>query len=101
MKTNSNNAEGIVFFDGVGMCVVEWSYRDHGIILAMRNEYNKSRPDGSCTIKVFYDGIEITDKYIEQLYEKPHRIRTTLQNLQAIMHLIDENMDDYEKEIEA
>jgi hypothetical protein len=85
--------EGVVFFHGVGKCSVEWHYRDHHIIAILKNEYN-TEEDDNMTIKIFFEGKDITDKYLDSMYEVP-RIRTTLCNLSRIWMLIDENMDDY------
>ncbi len=85
--------EGVVFFHGVGRCAVEWHYRDHHIVCILKNEYN-TEEDEDMTIKIFYEGEDITDKYLEGMYEVP-RIRTTLANLSRIWMLIDENMDNY------
>jgi hypothetical protein len=86
--------EGIVYFHGVGKCAVSWWYRDHEIICILSNEYNTEGIDEDMGMTVFYNGTDITDKYIETMYEIP-RIRSTLLNLSRICQLIDENMDDY------
>lgn len=89
--------EGRMYFLKVGYNAIEWSYRDHIIAIAVRNEYNWDMLDGG-TIKVYYQGVDITTKYIEPMYDTDFRIRPTIENIDKIKMLIDSNMDDWEWE---
>jgi hypothetical protein len=86
--------EGICYFHGVGKASVSWWYRDHEIQITISNEYNTFGVEDDMGMKVFYEGTEITDKYIESMYEIT-RIRSTPLNIARMVQLIDENMDDY------
>lgn len=87
--------EGVCYFHGVGQVCMSWWHRDHEIVAIVRNEYNTELDDeNDITLKVFYEGTDITDKYIAEMYTAT-RVRPTLMNLARICMLIDENMDDY------
>jgi hypothetical protein len=86
--------EGVCYFHGVGRVSISWWYRDHEIIAIIRNEYDCDLDDDDLTLKVFFEGTDITDKYIDSMYETT-RVRPTISNIGRLCLLIDENMDDY------
>ncbi|MHA2063935.1 MAG: hypothetical protein ACXABY_06075 [Candidatus Thorarchaeota archaeon] len=86
--------DGIVYFHGVGKCAVSWWYRDHNILCIMSNEYNTFGVDEEMGLQVFFEGTDITDKYLEGMYEAS-KVRSSIPNIARILMLIDENMDNY------
>lgn len=93
-RSTQEKEEGTIYFHGVGLASAEWEYRDHTIVAIMCTEYNDMGPEDENTLRVFYNRKDVTDRYVEQMYEVT-RIRTTLANLCRLYMLIDENMDNF------
>jgi hypothetical protein len=102
MSMNEEISEvGVLFVKSSGMYNIRWSYNDHVISIMVASAWaigvNEKK---DLDIKVMFEGVDVTDKYIEKL---PNRttIRPTLDNLQTILKIIDENVDDYIAQLEG
>jgi len=87
--------EGISCFHCGGMRSIEWSYRKHYVVVIIQDEYNTEK-DMKNTIKIFFNGRNVTEAYLDRTDDAPERIRTTLSNLAKVVRLIDATMDEIE-----
>ena len=90
--------EGVIKFVGSAQFECRWEYNDHVISMILPTESKRKAADlvDRTGITVLFGGFDITNKYVELLDDKQDpKIRPTLENLQMICKLIDENMDDY------
>jgi hypothetical protein len=84
-----------------GRYKIRWSYNDHVVSIVVASGWAIGVDEKrDLDVQVLFEGIDVTDKYVEKL---PNRktIRPTLDNLQTILKLIDENVDDYIQQLEG
>jgi hypothetical protein len=92
---------GVISVKSNGLYNIKWLYNDHVVVMTIPSGWAvKIDEKRDLDIQVFFEEINVTDKYIEKL---PNRktIRPTLDNLQTILKLIDENVDDYIQQLEG
>jgi len=90
-----DSEEGTSYFYQMGHICIDWLHRGHTICAIVQSEFNTS-PVHANNLKIYFNGKEVTEEYLEALNDKPVRIRSTMANIAMIVDIIDKNMDEFE-----